>query len=235
MTSAQADNKIGVADSPTAVPSSGRTFPVNDYAFERIIYRASHEALAPIPWPTGSPLSVPLRPGGRPTTSPGGCGRRDVDGGRGPSAGRRADTGNAELVVEAVRAPVERVPTAADQPLAGAAGRLPRLRRQGQDRLRQRLVDQVRATPGHRRRFGADGGLWQQIVAEARPSLIITTGTAGGIGAPPSWVTCSPSPMQSSTALRISDSSHGPSNSSPEQLFIPRPSSHPGQPAKIVA
>ena len=71
MTSAQADNKIGVADSPTAVPSSGRTFPVNDYAFERIIYRASHEALAPIPWPTGSPLSVPLRPGGRPTTSPG--------------------------------------------------------------------------------------------------------------------------------------------------------------------
>ena len=54
MTTAHADeDSMGSTERPCAPDSSGRTFPVNDYALERIIYRAPHAALTPIPWPGG--------------------------------------------------------------------------------------------------------------------------------------------------------------------------------------
>jgi hypothetical protein len=57
--------------------------------------------------------------------------------------------------------------------------------------------------------------LWQQMVAEARPKLVISTGTAGGIGAATQLGDVSQLPTPSSTAPRSSRTSRGPSSSSP--------------------
>ena len=42
--------------------------------------------------------------------------------------------------------------------------------------------------------------LWQQLIAEVKPKLVITTGTAGGIGAGINWATWSSQNRSGSTA-----------------------------------
>jgi nucleoside phosphorylase len=184
MTSAQADNKIRVADSPTTVPSSGRTFPVNDYAFERIIYRAPHEALAPIPWPDGlAPVGFPYdRAADQPL----------------PPADVVVVTWTVAEGQALADVLTPGMPSLSWKPYAHLWNAYePQLTSRSPARQADCLGYVAKAKVGFvnvlliksELHLATDAvsapivALWQQIVAEARPSLIITTGTAGGIGA----------------------------------------------------
>ena len=182
MTSAQADHKI--ADSPTGSRRRAERFPVNDYALERIIYRAPHEALAPIPWPDGlTPVGSPYdRPADQPLP--------------------RADVVVVTWTVAEGQALADvltpGMPSMSWKPYAHRWNAYePQLTSRSPARQAGCLGYVATAKIGFvnvlliksELHLATDAisapivALWQQIVDEARPSLVITTGTAGGIGA----------------------------------------------------
>ena len=159
MSSAQAHNNITAVDGPPVSPDSGRTFPINDYALERIIYRAPHAALAPIPWPAG------LAPQGTaydlPADQP--LPRADVIVVTWTVAEGQA---LADVLTPGMPSTtwkpyahqwdtyVPQLTTRSPARQAGCLAMSPR-----QDRQRQRAVDQVGAAPGNRRDFRSGRGV----------------------------------------------------------------------------
>lgn len=164
-------------------PPSGRTFPVNNYALERIIYRAPHEALAPIPWPVGlAPRGIPyLRPANQPLP--------------------RADVVVMTWTVAEGQALADvltpGMPSMSWKPYANHWNAYePQLTSRSPARQAGCLGYVNQAKIGHLNvllikselHLATDAisapvvALWQQIVSEARPGLVITTGAARGIG-----------------------------------------------------
>jgi hypothetical protein len=184
MSSAQAHTNMTAVDGPPVSTNSGRTFPLNDYALERIIYRAPHEALAPIPWPEGlAPCATPYdRPADQPLpladvvvvtwTVAEGQALADVLTPGLPSVSWKpyAHQWNAYEQQLTNRSPARQ---------AGCLGYVAKVKIGNVNVLLFKSELHL-ATDGMSAPIVA---LWQQIVDEARPNLIITTGTAGGIGA----------------------------------------------------
>ncbi|WP_428339595.1 hypothetical protein [Mycobacterium sp.] len=184
MTRAHSDDHIGLVDRPITGTSSGRVFPVNDYALERIIYRAPHAGLASIPWPDGlAPVAVPY---GQPANQP----------------LPRADVVVVTWTVAEGQALADvltpGLPSVSWKPYAHRWNAYEsQLTSRSPARQAGCLGYVAQAKIGHvnvlliksELHLATDAisapivALWQQIVAEARPSMIITTGTAGGIGA----------------------------------------------------
>jgi nucleoside phosphorylase len=164
--------------------SSGRAFPINDYALERIIYRAPHAPLAMIPWPDG------LTPSGtaydRSADQP--LPRADVVVVTWTVAEGQA---LADVLTPGIPSTtwkpyahqwdtyVPQLTTRSPARQAGCLGYVARTKIGGVNVLliksELHLATDAISAP--------IVALWQQIVDEARPSLIISTGTAGGIGA----------------------------------------------------
>ncbi len=162
----------------------GRSFPIHDYALERIIYRAPHQAPAPIPWPDG------LAPSGAPYD-------------------RQADEPlpRADVVVVTWTAAEGQaladvltpgLPSVSWKPYAHQwSAYEPQLTSRSPARQAGCLGYVAKVKIGNvnvlllksELHLATDAisapivALWQQIVDEARPNLVITTGTAGGIGA----------------------------------------------------
>jgi hypothetical protein len=184
MSSAQAHNNMTAVDDPPIRANSGRTSPLNDYALERIIYRAPHEAPAPIPWPEGlSPCGTPYdRPADQPLpradvvvvtwTAAEGQALADVLTPGLPSVSWRpyAHQWNAYEPQLTSRSPARR---------AGCLGYVAQVKIGNVNVLLLKSELHL-ATDAISAPIVA---LWQQIIDEARPTLVITTGTAGGIGA----------------------------------------------------
>jgi hypothetical protein len=185
MTSAHAgDQSTGSTDRPCAPDSSGRTFPVNDYALERIIYRSPHAALAPISWPAGmAPAGVAYdRSADQPL----------------PRADVVVVTWTAAEGQALADVLTPGMPSVSWKPYAHNWTTFePQLTVRSPARQARCLAYVAQTRIGHvnvlliksELHLATDAittpivALWQQIVAEARPSLIISTGTAGGIGA----------------------------------------------------
>ena len=185
MTSAHAHHNTAAVDGPPEGATLGRTFPLNDYALERIIYRAPHEALAPIPWPAGAlaPRGVAYdRPANQPLpladvvvvtwTVAEGQALADVLTPGMPSMSWKpyAHHWSAYEPQLTSRSPARQ---------AGCLGYVTATKI-GNVNVLLIKVGAYLATDGISAPIVA---FWQQIVAEARPHLVITTGTAGGIGA----------------------------------------------------
>jgi nucleoside phosphorylase len=164
--------------------SSGRTFPINDYALERIIYRAPHAPLASIPWPDG------LTPHGtaydRPANQP--LPRADVVVVTWTVAEGQA---LADVLTPALPSTtwkpyahqwenyVPQLTTRSPARQAGCLGYVAWTKIGGVNVLliksELHLATDAISAP--------IVALWRQIIEEARPSLVISTGTAGGIRA----------------------------------------------------
>ncbi|MGA9491759.1 MAG: hypothetical protein WBV80_16125 [Mycobacterium sp.] len=184
MTSAHAHHNTAAVDGPPEGATLGRTFPLNDYALERIIYRAPHEALAPIPWPAGlAPRGVAYdRPANQPLpladvvvvtwTVAEGQALADVLTPGMPSMSWKpyAHHWSAYEPQLTSRSPARQ---------AGCLGYVTATKIGNVNVLLIKSELHL-ATDGISAPIVA---FWQQIVAEARPHLVITTGTAGGIGA----------------------------------------------------
>ena len=164
--------------------SSGRTFPINDYALERIIYRAPHAALAPIPWPDG------LAPQGTvydlPADQP--LPRADV-------VVVTWTVAEGQALADAL---TPRMPSTTWKPYAHQWDTyVPQLTTRSPARQAGCLGYVARTKIGEvdvlliksELHLATDAisapvvAFWRQIIDEARPSLVISTGTAGGIGA----------------------------------------------------
>jgi len=164
--------------------SSGRMFPINDYALERIIYRAPHAPLAAIPWPAGlAPRGTAYdRPADQPLP--------------------RADVVVVTWTVAEGQALADvltpGMPSTSWKPYAHRWNDFaPQLTSRSPARRAGCLGYVARTRIGHvdvlliksELHLATDGisapvvALWQQIIDEARPSMVISTGTAGGIGA----------------------------------------------------
>ena len=166
MSSAQAHTNITAVDGPPVSIDSGRSLPLHDYALERIIYRAPHQALAPIPWPEGlAPSGTPYdRPADQPLpradvvvvtwTVAEGQALADVLTPGMPSTSWKpyAHQWNAYKPQLTSRSPARQ---------AGCLGYVATT----QSRQRQRPVAQIRTTPGHRRDFSSDCG---PVAADSR-------------------------------------------------------------------
>jgi nucleoside phosphorylase len=184
MSSVQAHHNMTAVDGPLVSADSGRTSPLNDYALERIIYRAPHEALAPIPWPEGlSPSGTPYdQPADQPLpradvvvvtwTVAEGQALADVLTPGLPSVSWKpyAHQWNAYEPQLTSRSPARQ---------AGCLGYVAEVKIGNVNVLLLKSELHL-ATDAISAPIVA---LWQQIVNEARPTLVITTGTAGGIGA----------------------------------------------------
>lgn len=183
MSSAQAHNNITAVDGPPVNANSGRTFPLNDYALERIIYRAPHEALTPIPWPEGlAPCPAPYdRSADQPLP--------------------RADVVVVTWTVAEGQALADvltpGLPSVSWKPYAHQwKAYEPQLTSRSPARQAGCLGYVATVKIGNvsvlllksELHLATDAisapvvALWQQIVDEARPTLVITTGTAGGVG-----------------------------------------------------
>jgi nucleoside phosphorylase len=183
MSSVHAHHNIATVDGPPVNPPSGRSFPVNDYALERIIYRAPHEALAPIPWPDGlAPHGVPyLRPANQPL----------------PPADVVVVTWTVAEGQALADVLTPGMPSVSWKPYAHHwSAYEQQLTNRSPARQAGCLGYVTQAKIGHLNillikselHLATDAisapivALWQQIIREARPGLVITTGTAGGIG-----------------------------------------------------
>ena len=173
-----------IYDSKLGEISSGRTFPINDYALERIIYRAPHAALAAIPFPDG------LAPRGtaydRPADQP--LPRADV-------VVVTWTVAEGQALADAL---TPGVPSTTWKPYAHRwDDYVPQLTTRSPARRAGCLGYVARTKIGQvdvlliksELHLATDAisapivTLWRQIIDEARPSMIISTGTAGGIGA----------------------------------------------------
>jgi nucleoside phosphorylase len=183
MSSVQAQNTTATVVGPPKGATWGRTFPINDYALERIIYRAPHEALAPIPWPEGfAPCAAPYdRAANQPLP--------------------RADVVVVTWTVAEGQALADVLtpgtPSVSWKPYAHEWGKYePQLTSRSPARQAGCLGYVAQVKIGNvsvlliksELHLATDAisapivAFWQQIVDEARPTLVITTGTAGGIG-----------------------------------------------------
>ncbi len=173
-----------IADRKLGDISSSRTFPINDYALERIIYRAPHAPLAAIPWPDG------LAPRGtvydRPADQP--LPRADV-------VVLTWTVAEGQALADVL---TPGMPSTTWKPYAHRWNDfVPQLTTRSPARQAGCLGYVARTTIGHvdvlliksELHLATDAitapivALWQQIIDEARPSMVISTGTAGGIGA----------------------------------------------------
>jgi nucleoside phosphorylase len=184
MSSAQTNSNAATDDGPAGDVASDRTFPINDYALERIIYRAPHEAAAQIPWPDGlAPIGTTYnRPADQPLpradvvvvtwTASEGQALADVLTPGMPSTTWKpyAHQWNSYEPQLTGRSPARH---------AGCLGYVAQVKIGEVDVLliksELHLATDAVSAP--------IVALWQQIVDEARPTLVISTGTAGGIGA----------------------------------------------------
>jgi nucleoside phosphorylase len=184
MSSAQPNDNITAVEGPSVRADAGRSFPLNDYALERIIYRAPHQALAPIQWPDG------LAPRGAPYNL------------AADQPLPRADVVVVTWTVAEGQALADvltpGLPSVSWKPYAHQwSSYEPQLTSRSPARQAGCLAYVANVKIGNvnvlllksELHLATDAisapivALWQQIVDEARPNLVITTGTAGGIGA----------------------------------------------------